>query len=248
MDATRIPGQLPATITRPRPLIEAVMAQSLCEQGPGSRTAAAWRWVLTGHGPAPVSDTPGTGHPPGLDDITAEARHGDGTQWKRWPPWRNAFDHDSDRQQARRVLRWLTGAADAIPLLDLDRGQYVGARLYFARTDDELRQVRGWARTASPSTATCPPTSPDGKPSGPGSGPRRGSTPPGSAAPSPTWTGYSATPTLTPVTRQPKPISSALTSIPTSSQASAKLRRRRWPVRHRRRNLRLRRMGFIAGT
>ena len=44
------------------------------------------------------------------------------------------------------MLRWLTGAADAIPLLDLDRGRYVGARLYFARTDDELRQVRGWAR------------------------------------------------------------------------------------------------------
>ena len=35
------------------------MAQSLREQGPASRTAAAWRWVLTGHGPAPVSDTPG---------------------------------------------------------------------------------------------------------------------------------------------------------------------------------------------
>ena len=62
-----------------------------------------------------------------------------------WPPWQNAFDPDPDRQQARRVLRWLTGAADAIPLLDLDRGRYVGARLYFARTDDELRQVRNWA-------------------------------------------------------------------------------------------------------
>jgi hypothetical protein len=146
MDATGIPGQLPATITRPRPLIEAVMAQSLREQGPGSRTGAAWRWALTGQGPAPVSDTPGTGQPPGLDEITAEARYGDGTLWKRWPPWRNAFDHDPDRQQARRVLRWVTRAADAIPLLDLDRGRYVGARLYFARTDDELRQVRGWAR------------------------------------------------------------------------------------------------------
>jgi hypothetical protein len=165
MDATPIPGQLPATIIRPRPLIEAVMAQSLREQGPGSRTAAAWRWVLTGHGPAPVSDTPGPGQPPGPDDITAETRHGSPPM--SWPPWRNAFDHDPDQQQARRVLRWLTGAADAIPLLDLDRGWYVGARLYFARTDDELRH--------------------------PGSGPRFGSTLPGCAAPSPTWTGYSAT-------------------------------------------------------
>ena len=145
MDAICIPGQLPATVTRPRPLIEAVMAQSLREQGPGSRTAAAWRWVLTGHGPAPVSDTPGTGNPPGLDEITAEARS-DPSDECSWPPWRHAFDPDPDRQQARRVLRWLTGAADAIPLLDLDRGRYVGARLYFARTDDELRQVRGWAQ------------------------------------------------------------------------------------------------------
>jgi hypothetical protein len=147
MDAIPIPAQLPATITRPRPLIEAVMAQSLCEQGAGSHTAAAWRWVLTGQGPAPVSDTPGTGgDPPGPDEITAEACYGDGTQWKHWPPWRNAFDHDPDRQQARRVLRWLTGAADAIPLLDLYRGRYVGARLYLARTDGRLRQVRSWAQ------------------------------------------------------------------------------------------------------
>jgi hypothetical protein len=145
MDAARIPGQLPATVARPRPLIEAVMVQSLREQGPASRTATAWRWVLTGHGPAPVSDTPGTGNPPGLDEITAEARS-DPSEECSWPPWRHAFDPDPDRQQARRVLRWLTGAADAIPLLDLHRGRYVSARLYFARTDDELRQVRGWAQ------------------------------------------------------------------------------------------------------
>jgi len=145
MDAICLPGQLPATVTRPRPLVEAVMAQSLREQGPGSRTAAAWRWVLTGQGPAPVSGTPGAGRPPGPEEITAETRS-DRSDECSWPPWRNAFDHDPDRQQARRVLRWLTGAADAIPLLDLDRGRYVGARLYFARTDDELRQVLGWAQ------------------------------------------------------------------------------------------------------
>jgi hypothetical protein len=144
MDAICLPGQLPATITRPRPLIEAVMAQSLHEQGPASRTAAAWRWALTGQGPAPVSGTASTGRPPGPNEITAEACHGSPPM--SWPPWQNAFDRDRDRQQARRVLRWLTGAADAIPLLDLDRGRYVGARLYFARADDELRQVRDWAQ------------------------------------------------------------------------------------------------------
>jgi len=143
VDAICLPGQLPATITRPRPLIEAVMAQSLLEQGPASRTAAAWRWVLTGKGSSPVSDTPGASRPPCLEEITAESCHGSPPM--SWPPWQNAFDRDPDRQQARRVLRWLAGAADAIPLLDLDRGRYVGARLYFARTDDELRQVRNWA-------------------------------------------------------------------------------------------------------
>ena len=145
MDAISPPGQLPATITRPRSLVEAVMAPSLREQGPASRTAAAWRWVLTGQGPSPVSGTTSTSRQPGPDDITAETRS-DPSGECSWPPWRNAFDHDPDRQQARRVLRWLTGAADAIPLLDLDRGRYVGARLYFARTDDELRQVRDWAQ------------------------------------------------------------------------------------------------------
>jgi hypothetical protein len=143
MDAIRIPGQLPATVTRPGPLIEAVMAQSLREQGPDSRTAAAWRWVLTGDGASPVSGTPGTGRPPGPEEITAEARHGSPPM--SWPPWRYAFDRDPDRQQARRVMRWLTGAADAIPLLDHARGRYVGARFYFARTDEEIRRVRSWA-------------------------------------------------------------------------------------------------------
>ena len=142
---SRSPSLLPATVTRPRPLIEAVMTQSLREQGPGSRTAAAWRWVLTGQGPSPVSRTLGTGTPPSADDITAEARCDSTPPECGWPPWRYAHDPDPDRQQARRVLRWLTGAADAIPLLDPGRGRYVGARFHFARTDEEIRRVRGWA-------------------------------------------------------------------------------------------------------
>lgn len=144
MTIIEIPGPLPAAVTREQPLIEAVMFRSVEEQGPGSRTAAAWQWVLTGRGPAPVSDTPGTGAPPSLDEITAETRH-DRDEECVWPPWRHNFDPDLDRQQARRVLRWLTGAADAIPLTDPGRGRYVGARFHLCRTDDELRRVRGWA-------------------------------------------------------------------------------------------------------
>src|ERR671936_2560301 len=145
MDTIQFPGPLPATVTRSRPLIEAVMAQSLREQGPHSRTAQAWQWALTGQGPSPVSWTPDIGTPPSTDDIAAEARHDTTPQECGWPPWRYASDPDPDRQQARRVLRWLTGAADAIPLLDPGRGRYVGARFHFARTDEEIRTVRGWA-------------------------------------------------------------------------------------------------------
>jgi hypothetical protein len=131
-----------------RSLVVAVMTQSLAECEPDSRTAFAWWWVLTGHGVAPVSGTTGNGSPPKAADITAEARHGVDSCPPEcgWPPWRFARDPDPDRQQARRILRWLTGAADAIPLLDPGRGRYVGARFHFARTDDEIRRVRGWAR------------------------------------------------------------------------------------------------------
>jgi hypothetical protein len=144
MDVNQIPSILPPTVTRHRSLIAAVMSQSLTEQGHGSRTASAWHWVLTGQGPAPVSGTSGSGSPPTADEITAEARHGVDASPPEcgWPPWRYAYDPEPDRQQARRVLRWLTGEADAIPLLDPGRGRHVGARFHFARTDDEIRRVR----------------------------------------------------------------------------------------------------------
>lgn len=146
MDIIQFPGPLPATVTRPRPLVEAVMAQSVREQGPDSRTAQAWQWVLTGYGPSPVSQTPGTGRAPGQEEITTEARFDTTPPECGWPPWLGAGDRDPDRQQARRILRWLTGAADAIPLLDPGRGRYVGARFHFARTDKGIRTVRGWAQ------------------------------------------------------------------------------------------------------
>jgi len=147
MDAGHLPASLPAIVTRPRPLAEAVMTHSLSEQGTASRTAAGWRWVLTGHGPSPVRQVPGPGRPPSEQEIIEEACFGHNTKPPEcgWPPWRYARDRDTDRQQARRVLRWLTGAADAIPLLDPGRGRHVGARFHFARPDEEIRRVRGWA-------------------------------------------------------------------------------------------------------
>ena len=148
MDANLVPDALPATVLRPRPVVVAVMTQSLAEATVGSRTARAWQWVLTGQGLSPVRGTVGSGSPPSGADITAETRHGAGADSGEcgWPPWRYARDPDPDRQQARRILRWLTGASDAIPLLDPACGRHVGARFHLVRTDEELRLVRDRAR------------------------------------------------------------------------------------------------------
>jgi hypothetical protein len=148
METFDIPGALPPTVTRSRPLVVAVMTQSLGEWPADSRTVSAWQWVITGQQLAPVSGTPGPGRPPTVDEITAEAQHGadECPPECGWPPWLYARDPDPDRQQVRRMLRWLTGAADAIPLLDPARGRHVGARFHFARTDEDIRRVRDWAR------------------------------------------------------------------------------------------------------
>jgi hypothetical protein len=148
MTAPTIPEPLPAAIVRPRGQIAAVMAQSLREQGGAGHTADAWRWALTGHGPSPVRRTPGTGVPPAREVIAAEARHDpfdDPPGYLRLdgPPW--VSDHNPGRKAARRVLMWLAGIHDMIPLTDPNRGRYVGARLFFARTDAEIRRVRGYA-------------------------------------------------------------------------------------------------------
>jgi hypothetical protein len=176
MDADDIPSTLPTTVARPRPLVVTVMAESLNEQGADGRTASAWQWVLAGQGPCPVSGKPWTDGPPGLEEIAAEARHGTNTSPPEcgWPPWRYRRDLDPDRQQARRVLRWLTGAADAIPLLDPGRGRHVGAR---STSRAPTRRSAGFAAglcTGWPSMATSPLRCPPGVRNGPGAGPRRG--------------------------------------------------------------------------
>jgi len=144
MDPGQTPRQLPATVTRrPWTLVGDVMTQSLREQGTASRVAAAWRWIFTGQGTSPIKQSAGPGRPPTAEEIIAEAAHRGTREECAWPPW--LCDPDADRRQARRVLRWLTCASDAIPLSDPNRGRYVGARLHFARTDEEIRRVRGWA-------------------------------------------------------------------------------------------------------
>jgi hypothetical protein len=146
VDTIQIPEPLPVIVTRSRQLIKAVAAQSLREQGSDSRTARAWRWVLTGQGLSPVSEAPGTDHPPDLDGIAAEARHDTDPPECAWPPWRYNLDPVPDRRQARRVLRWLTGAADATSTRKAGCGRQwtAGHFSWVPRPRCSHKQASGW--------------------------------------------------------------------------------------------------------
>ena len=130
--------------------------------GPGRSSRRSWPSPCASKAPTAVRRRHGDGSSPGkdhlrsaghqvsarrpdADDIAAEARHDARRRSAAGRRGKCARDRNPDRQQARRVLRWLTGAADAIPLLDPGRGRYVGARFHFARTDEEIRRVRSWA-------------------------------------------------------------------------------------------------------
>jgi hypothetical protein len=49
-------------------------------------------------------------------------------------------------REARQILRWLIGDTDEIPVEDDNRGRFIGARDDYARTDEQIRQVRDRAR------------------------------------------------------------------------------------------------------
>src|SRR5690242_14675724 len=75
MKLPHIPDPLPAAVVRSPHQITAVMTQSMREQGTAGRTAAAWRWALTGDVASPIRQTPAAGIPPDREQIAAEARH-----------------------------------------------------------------------------------------------------------------------------------------------------------------------------
>jgi hypothetical protein len=143
MVATQVPHPLPAAIARPREHIEAVLAQSLREMGGQGRTAMAWTWALTGTRPSPVTLSLPPGHPPARAEILAEA---DAEPEGSTAPPGVPSDYCDQLSEARRVLRWLTGETDEIPVDDNNRDRLIGARDNYARTDAEIRQVRDHAR------------------------------------------------------------------------------------------------------
>jgi len=139
----RVPDPLPPAISRPRQLIEAVIAQSLLETGDQGRAALAWAWALTGRRPSPVTLSVAKGVLPSREEITAEATAS--PEGSTAPPG-VPTDFCDQLREARHILRWLTGETDEIPVDDENRGRFIGARDDYARTDDQIRAIRDRAR------------------------------------------------------------------------------------------------------
>lgn len=138
-----VPNPLPSAITRPRQHVEAVLDQSLAETGDDGRAALAWHWVLTGTRPSPITLSLAPGRAPKLEEILAEA---DADPEGSVVPLGVPTDYCEQYGEARRILRWLAGDSDEIPVDCDNRGQLIGARDDYARTDNEIRQLRDEAR------------------------------------------------------------------------------------------------------
>jgi hypothetical protein len=138
-----VPNPLPSAVTRPRQHVEAVLAQSQFETGGQGRAALAWTWALTGTRPSPVTLSAANGSPPTRDEITAEASAS--PESSTAPPG-VPTDFCDQLREARQILRWLIGDTDEIPVDDDNRGRFIGARDDYARTDEQIRQVRDHVR------------------------------------------------------------------------------------------------------
>ena len=114
-----VPEQLSPAIARPRPHIEAVLAQNLREVGPDGRAALAWQWALTGTRPSPVTLSLASGKPPSREEILAEAAAE--PEGSTAPPGVPS-DFCDQLRETRAVLTWLTGGTDEIPVDDDNRG------------------------------------------------------------------------------------------------------------------------------
>ena len=135
----RIGGSLPAAIVRPHHQVEAVIAQSMAEMGTRGRVWQAWRWVLNGDQPSPVTLSPALSQAPSREQILAEA--GADPVGSTAPPG-VPTDFCDQIGEVRRLLRWLVGESDEIPVDGDNPGELVGARGDYARTDEEMREVR----------------------------------------------------------------------------------------------------------
>jgi hypothetical protein len=155
--STPVPDPLPSAITRPRQHVDVVLAQSIAETGEDGRAALAWQWALTGTRPSPITLSLTPGRPPTREELLAEA---DADPEGSTAPHGVPTDYCDQIGEARRVLRWLTGDSDEIPVDRDNRGQLIGARDDYARTDDEIRHLRDSAQRGLEALGPCGTTDP----------------------------------------------------------------------------------------
>jgi hypothetical protein len=141
--AVKVPNPLPPAIARPKEHVEAVLGQSLLEMGEQGRGALAWAWALTGTRPSPVTLSAALGRPPTREEMLAEA---DADPEGSTAPTGVPSNFWGQLGETRRILAWLAGGSDEIPVDDDNRGRFIGARDDYARTDEEIRQIRDHAR------------------------------------------------------------------------------------------------------
>jgi hypothetical protein len=134
-----IPDELPRAITRNPCLIEAVLAELTADLGVHGRAAQAGRWALTGSVDSPITITPAAGCPPSREEVLAEAAAD--PVGSTAPPG-VPTDFCDQVGEARHLLGWLIGETDEIPIDDDNRGRFIGARDDYARTGEEIRQIR----------------------------------------------------------------------------------------------------------
>ena len=133
---------LPDAVVRTPAQFWSLFARSLGEQGADGRTALAWRWVLTGSCPSPVTLTSAPGCPPPRDQIIAEA---DAPAEFGLP----GADPGGQIMQARFVLEWLAGKIDELPLWNGEpEGPHVTDGAAFSHTRQEMEAVYFWALLA----------------------------------------------------------------------------------------------------
>lgn len=139
----KVPDPLPPAITRSKEHVEAVLAQSVLEMGEEGRGALAWDWAFTGARPSPVTLSLAPGCPPAREEILAEA---DADPEGSTAPPGVPTDFSDQLGEARRILAWLAGGSDEVPVDDDNRGRFVGARDDYAHTDDEICLLRDRAQ------------------------------------------------------------------------------------------------------
>ena len=145
---------LPEAVTRSPAQVWSVLARSLGEQGADGRTALAWRWVLTGACPSPVTLTSAPQRPPDRAEILAEAE-------AQAELAQQGIDPGGQVMQARFVLRWLTGEIDALPLWNGGpRDLHVSDGAAYPHTRAEIEEVYSWALLAEERHPWCDASAP----------------------------------------------------------------------------------------